>query len=164
MIRTKSHILPALLACGLAMTHASAQLPNLTEQLAPCLSDDTVMVARIDVPRVDVEALARMAVEAAGDGVNSDRAAVQRQSQWWQQHVTRFKEAGGESLFVLVNPSDVLLAVPGTPRLDEPAMKAWFDALAGRTMATFQKGGLLVATRPWTLQRRRTSRRQGRPN
>jgi len=58
MARTKTHILIALLACGLATPIASAQSPDLARLLAPCLSPNTVMVAKIDVTRIDIEAFA----------------------------------------------------------------------------------------------------------
>jgi prepilin-type processing-associated H-X9-DG protein len=149
MIRTQTHVLLALLACGLAAPLAAAQSPELARLLAPCLGADTVMVAKIDGTRIDVEVLARMAIETAASSMNSDQletlsAAVQRQSRAWQQHIARFKKAGGESLYVVCNPSDMLLAVPVTPRLDESAMKAWFDSLDLWRMASTRKGRLLI--------------------
>jgi hypothetical protein len=160
MARTKTHILLALLACGLATPIASAQSPAPAHLLAPCLSADTVMVAKIDVTRIDIEALAKMAVETAASKMNNDqldqlKAAVQRQRGPWQRRIAQFKEAGGKSLYVVCNLSDMLLAVPRTSRLNESAMKTWFDSLDRRSMAYARKDGLLVAARPWVIEHRK---------
>ena len=161
MTRTKTHILLALLVCGLATSITSAQFPDLAPLLAPCLSADTVTVVKIDVTRIDIEAIAKMAIETAASRMNDDqlaqlKAAVQRQSKHWQQRIAQFREAGGESLYVVLNLSDMLLAVPRTARLNESAMKAWFDNLDRRSMACVRKDGLLVAARPWAIDRRKT--------
>ncbi len=159
MIRIPTHIFLAMLACGLATPLASAQSSDLAEQLAPCLSAETVLVARIDVSGIDVEAVARMAVETAAKRMSRDqveqlRAAIDRHTRSWQQRVAQFKEAGGESLFLILNLSDMFLAVPRTSRLDEAAMKAWFGRLEGRSLTCREEDGLLVAAPRWVFERR----------
>ena len=160
MIRMRTHIFLALLACGLATPLAAAQSPDLAEQLAPCLSAETVLVARLDVARLDIEAVARMAIETAASTMSRDqvdqlKAAIDRHRRSWQQRATQFKEAGGESLFLILNLSEMYLAVPRTSRLDEAAIKAWFEGLEGQSLNCRRKDGLLVAAHSWVFERRK---------
>ncbi len=160
MTRIGKSIILVLFACGWAAPQAPAQSANLARQLAPVISPDTLAVVKIDMTRIDVDALAQMAVETSVAGMNTQQMerlgdAVQRQSQAWRRHIARFEEAGGKSLFIIVNQTDILLAVPLTSSLDEPAMKAWFDSLDDRSMVSARKGELLVAARPWILNQRK---------
>ncbi len=160
MLRNKICAILTVVALGLTASTTMGQTEDLARLLAPCLAEDTVAVVRIDAGRIDVDAIAKMAIDTASAAMDASqteqvKGIVQRLGQTWKQRLMQFSAAGGEHLYVVCNLSDLLLAVPATARLNESAMKSWMDGLGAGSLAYARKDGLLIAAPPWAMERRK---------
>lgn len=160
MIRNRTRAILTLVAMGLTASTTMGQTEDVARLLAPCIAEDTLAVVRIDVGPIDMDAIARMAVDTASGAMDASQTEkvediVQRLVQTGKQHLAQFAAAGGERLYIVCNLSDLLLVVPATTRLDESAMKSWLDGLAGGSLAYVRKDGLLIAAPAWAIERRK---------
>ncbi len=159
MLRNRICAILTVVALGLTAS-TTGQTEDLARLLAPCIAEDTVAVVSIDAGRIDVDAIAKMAVDTASAAMDASQAQqlkdiVQRLGQTWKQRFTQFSAAGGEHLYIVCNLSDLLLAIPATARLNESAMKAWMDGLGVGPLAYARKDGLLIAAPAWAMERRK---------
>ncbi len=159
MVRYKTHACFALVLLGLIVPAASGQSRNIGRLPAPCIGEQTLAVARIDMARVDIDALGRMAVETAAGAMDAEQVGliediIGHLAQTWKPRVAQFTAAGGETLFIVLSTEQMLLAVPITSRLDEAAMRSWFDSVWNNAAASaVRKDGLLIAGSPWVMKR-----------
>ncbi len=169
MVHHKVYTLLAFALLGSIVPVVAGQNQDVGRLLAPCVGEQTLAVVRIDMARIDVDALGRMAVETAAGAMNTEQVGqvkdiVAQVTQTWKPRVTQFKSAGGETLFVVVSTEDVLLAVPTTSRLDQTAMENWCSTIwGGATITTKARDGLLVAGPTWTMERWETRAPAARP-
>lgn len=159
MLRNRICAILTVIALGLTAS-TTGQTEDLARLLAPCIAEDTVAVVSIDAGRIDVDAIAKMVIDTASSTMDASQAQqlkdiVQRLGQTWRQRLTQFSAAGGERLYIVCNLGDLLLAVPATARLNEPAMKAWMDGLEAGPLAYARRDGLLIAAPAWAMERRK---------
>jgi prepilin-type processing-associated H-X9-DG protein len=159
MVHHKTHAFLALAFLGSIVPTVAGQSQDIGRLLAPCVGEQTLAVARIDMARVDIDALSQMAIETAAGAMNTEQIGQVKEivghvAETWKPRVAQFKSAGGETLFIILSTEDMLLAVPTAARLDEAAMKNWFNtAWNGTPTSTVRKDGLLVAAPEWTIKR-----------
>ncbi|MBN1362894.1 MAG: hypothetical protein JW993_20010 [Sedimentisphaerales bacterium] len=159
MVHHKAHALLTFVLLGSIVSTVAAQNQDLGRLLAPCVGEQTLAVAQIDVTSVNVDALGQMAIETAAGTMKAEQVSQVKEivadlAQTWKPRIAQFRSAGGETLFVVLSTEEVLLAVPVTARLDEAAMKAWFGAAwNGKPTTVVRKDGLLVAAPTWTMER-----------
>ncbi len=158
MVHHKTHAFFAFVLLGLIVPAVAGQNQDIG-RLAPCVGEQTLAVVRIDMTRVDIDALSQMAVETAASTMNAEqigqvKGIVGHLAQTWKPRVAQFRATGGQTLSIILSTEDMLLAVPTTARLDEAAMKDWFNTIwNGTKTSAVRKDGLLVAGPEWTIQR-----------
>jgi hypothetical protein len=150
MIRHRSHAIVILTVLGLVAPVVSGQGRDLSGLLAPCVNEQTLAIAQIDVGGVNVDAILDWVVETAPRSMDSQQVkeVTKRWRPLWEQRVARFQAAGGQTLYIAWGLDDPLLAVPVTNRLKEPAMTDWLKETwqafcSGRTTSV-RKDGLLI--------------------
>ncbi|NLT75638.1 MAG: hypothetical protein GXX98_03875, partial [Planctomycetes bacterium] len=160
MIRNRTRAILTLIALGLTASTSMGQTEDVARLLAPCIADDTLAVVRIDVGRIDLDAVAKMALDTASAAMDAPqteqvKGIAQHLAQTGKPQLTQFAAAGGERLYVVCNLSDLLLVVPVTTRLNESAMKTWMDGLGSGSLAYARKDGLLIGAPAWAIERRK---------
>lgn len=160
MLRHRTRAILTLVALGLTASTTMGQTEDLARLLAPCLADDTLAVVRIDVGRIDVDVIAKTAIDTASAAMDASqteqvKGIAQRLAQTGKPQLARFTAAGGERLYIVCNLSDLLLVVPVTTRLNESAMKTWMDGLGSGSLAYARKDGLLIGAPAWVIERRK---------
>ena len=96
---------------------------------APFIDEHTLVVARVDVSRVDVETALKLAGAIAGEGDEVGAAADAVRGS-----VKRFLEAGGRNVFVTYGPGDF----PHLPCLIAPAPEAADQAVGDQLVGLFK--------------------------
>src|SRR5689334_14582749 len=101
-----------LLAALLVAAPAAAQAPaDVAKTAAPFIGEHTMVVARVDVTRVDVDAVVKLAALLSGEGDEIREAANAVRG-----HVKKFTAAGGTDVLVTYGPGDF----PNLPALIAP--------------------------------------------
>ena len=161
-----------MIATGFALITAvlvTAQVPDAAARakaIAPFVDEQTILVARIDVTRVDVEHIVGRLKKLMRDPQEPDRPDPQldrrlaEMRQGLEQWITGFTKAGGRDYYV-VSPMDlfpaIVVVVPLAPAADAEALskllgvrKQVASAPAGRNGPPFRPevarrvGGMLV--------------------
>lgn len=151
MFRNKAHAIFALVVFGLIVPTAMGQTKDLSQLLAPCVSEQTLAIVQINVTRIDADALCDWVIETAPGTMNTQQVeeVTKRWRPIWKQRLARFQAAGGESLYIIWSLGDTILAVPTTNRLNESVMKNWLDdtwkAIFSGPTTHVRKEGLLIA-------------------
>jgi prepilin-type processing-associated H-X9-DG protein len=125
-------IIVTVLSAGLP-AFAQTQAMNLSQSLAPCVDAQTFAVVRIDLSRVDADALFDLAAQAAAKYVDADQIATLRNKsggprQAMKQRIDAFKAASGQVIYMMWSTNDLpgfILAVPATEKTNQPALKDW---------------------------------------
>jgi prepilin-type processing-associated H-X9-DG protein len=139
MARNRIHAFAAIVLMVLwAALPALAQerATSTSQSLAPCVDEQTFAVVRIDLARVDTDALFDLAAQAAAKYVDTSQVETLKNKsggprQAMKQKVDAFKAAGGETLYVIWSTNDLpgfVLAVPVTEKTNQPALKDWVEA------------------------------------
>jgi len=118
------------------------------QTIAPFVDEQTVLVVRADVPRLDLDTLLQRAEQITG-GAIGDREGRNR----FTQARAKFIEAGGKEVFVVVNladgPHEFLAVVPGPAGANkELLMEILKDVGDGKR---FEKGGVILMGSPKAL-------------
>jgi len=150
MVRNKTHAILALVVFSLIVPMATGQPQDLSQLLAPCVSEQTLAIVQIDITRVNVDAVCDRIIATAPATMDT-RQVKEVTKRWrpiWKQRLAQFKAAGGERLYIVWDLGGMLLAVPTTTRLNESAMKAWLettwkDFFSGSTTHVRREGLLL---------------------
>lgn len=147
-----------LAAPGFAETPAEAR----AKMVAPFLDAQTIAVVRVDVSKVDPEALAKRVAGLA----KLDEAEVVRQAKLLAALKKQFTDAGGKEIYLVVSladlPESTLIVVPLAVGKDEKPLDALFR-LAG--MAGLERRGDAVGIgTEATLKRLRDLKPDPRPD
>ncbi len=142
-ICTAAGIIVTVLGAGLP-AFAQAQAPNVSQSIAPCVDAQTFAVVRIDLSRVDTDALFDTAAQAAAKYVGADQIATLKNKsggprQAMKQRIDAFKAAGGQTIYMMWSTNDLpefVLAVPATEKTNQSALKDWVAA----TLDSFRYG------------------------
>ncbi len=133
-----------------------AQQEDVSQLLSPLIDEHTCVILRIDLTRVDLDALYATAQQLQHPSENitpspQDEAELQRMKQWLSQFTT----AGGTTVYVLwgtANPLDILVAVPVAPQtnaltlnsfITEVLSDSWTD---GQIKLTHKNNLILAGT------------------
>jgi prepilin-type processing-associated H-X9-DG protein len=127
-------VLAILAACP--PVSAWGQATSLSQFLAPCIDPQTFAVIRIDLSRVDVDALFDLAAQASAKYINLDQLdALKNKSggprQAMQQRIDEFKAAGGKTIYLVWSTADLpgfLTAIPAAGA-NPTGLKDWVDAV-----------------------------------
>lgn len=169
MVRGTSHAIVILIGLGSVAATATGQSNEASRLLAPCLSEQTLAVATIDLTSVDVDAVVDWIVETAPSTM--DTKEVEEVTGRWRlkgkERLGFFRTAGAERLFVVWDVSDALLVVPITNRVNEEAMKSCLSGaredLFGGEATCVHKEGLLIAGSSVMMDRWQSAAAQVRP-
>ena len=131
-ICTFAAIIITVLSSGLP-AFAQTQATNLSQSLAPCIDAQTFAVVRIDLSRVDTDALFDLAAQAAAKYVDAQQIATLKNKaggprQAMRQRVDAFKAAGGQVIYIMWSTNDLpefVFAVPVTEKTNQSAVKDW---------------------------------------
>ncbi|MBN1846936.1 MAG: hypothetical protein JW810_14715 [Sedimentisphaerales bacterium] len=180
MKRYTAIILTGLLL-GAAAPAATGQAPSTPAQyaqtIAPFVDDQTFAVARLDVSRVDIEAIFQKLWGFLPDPSDSDAAlpedvtvalqTAQLLVAQWQQV---FVQAGGRDIYGVYSMNDVpyfFVAVPLSAQANVPMIKSWLATVAKACdIGPFGQeriGDVLVAGRKETVERVRSLTAANRP-
>lgn len=128
---------------GLVVTILSAALPgfaqgqaSISQSLAPCVDQQTFAVVRIDLSRVDTDALFDLAAQAATKYVDAGQIATLKNKaggprQAMRQRIDAFKAAGGNVVYLIWSTNDLprfLVALPVTDKTNPSALAEWVGA------------------------------------
>jgi hypothetical protein len=122
----------------LISTSAFAQLPgepfSFAKTATPFIDEHTLVVVRVDVSRVDVDTVLKLALPIVGDGQDAGEM-VQAVKKW----VKEFTQLGGKDLFFTYGAADF----PNVPCLIAPApeKEAARKAMAEKLIAVFAHAG-----------------------
>lgn len=168
MFRNRIHILSGLVLVALSagpVGLALGQATSLSQSLAPCVDEQTFAVVRIDLSRVDPDAFFQTAAQAASKYLDANQLAELRNPtgesrQAMKKRVEAFKAAGGETLYVLWNTTDLpafLVAIPTTGKTDAAALKDWVNGLLRdhgvSEFSQARKGNFLLFGPPQGIER-----------
>jgi hypothetical protein len=117
-------------------TFAQGQATPTSQSLAPCVDAQTFAVVRIDLSRVDTDALFDLAAQAAAKYVDAGQIATLKNKsggprQAMKQRIDAFKAAGGQVIYVAWSTNDLpefVLALPVTEKANPSALKDWIGA------------------------------------
>jgi len=131
-ICTLAGIIVTVLSAGLP-AFAQAQATNVSQSLAPCVDEQTFAVVRIDLSRVDTDALFDLAAQAAAKYVDAGQIATLKNKsggprQAMKQRIDAFKAAGGQVIYIMWSTNDLpafVFAVPVTEKTNQSAVKDW---------------------------------------
>jgi Protein of unknown function (DUF1559) len=113
-----------------AAAPAFAQPPaRETPNYAPFIDEHTLVVARVDVSRVDVETVLKLAAAVVGEGDEVGEAADAVRAS-----VKQFLQAGGRDVFVTYGPGDF----PNLPCLIAPAPEGAHKAVGDQLVGLFK--------------------------
>jgi hypothetical protein len=131
----------ALLAAGTAMAGEQFDPAARAKTVAPFIDEQTVLIARVDVSRLEVDPLVDKAVELVREVVPEARAELDRFREEEQQTRAQlkklqaaFRQAGGREVYLLFSVADVdfhrepspFLILPLGNRADEKTLAAMF--------------------------------------
>ena len=105
----------------------------MSQSLAPCVDAQTFAVMRIDLSRLDTDALFDLAAQAATKYLDAGQIATLKNKsggprQAMRQRIDAFKAAGGQVIYVVWSTNDLpgfILAVPVTEKTNQSAVKDW---------------------------------------
>lgn len=131
-ICTVAGIIVAVLSAGLPAL-AQTQATNISQSLAPCVDAQTFAVVRIDLSRVDTDALFDLAVQSAAKYVTADQVAALKNKaggprQAMRQRLDAFKAAGDQVIYMMWSTNDLpdfIFALPMTAKTNQSALKDW---------------------------------------
>lgn len=116
---------------------ASAQAQPLSQLLSPCITDQTLAVIKLDITRLDVDALfARISEVAAGlvpaEHIEHNKTLLEKRRHLGQTQVAALQAAGVKRLYMTLSPHNKGMALFAVPlqQVDESALKVWIDALS----------------------------------
>ena len=161
-IQTSGLFLLALLAAGTAVAGEQFDPAARAKTIAPFIDEQTVLIARVDLSRLEVDPLVDKAVELISDVVPEARAELDRFREEEQQARAQmrklqaaFRQAGGKEVYLLLSLADIsfrndpvpFLIVPLGESADEKALAALFRQT---DLGVQQRLGnvLFVGTRP----------------
>jgi len=140
-IQTSGLFLLALLAAGTAVAGEQFDPAARAKTVAPFIDEQTVLISRVDVSRLEVDPLVDKAVELIRDIVPEARADLDRFREEEQQARAQmkklqaaFRQAGGKEVYLLFSVADVdfhretvpFLIVPLGEGADEKTLAAMF--------------------------------------
>lgn len=128
----------ALLVASVWFTAFGSRIATSAEAIEPYIDDRTILVAQLDLDRIDLDATRKWVDEAAHNAAADapDKGRVARQdlekiAAW----VGQFRRAGGKSLYAVVSFADVgstiFYMAPIEPGADARALSAALTPLAG---------------------------------
>jgi Protein of unknown function (DUF1559) len=123
----------ALVLAAPAFAQPPGAKPAFAEVAAPFIDEHTLIVARADVSRIDLDTLLKLFVAVAGEDATEE--AVPAVKMW----VRSFVNSGGRDLFFTYGPGDF----PNLPALivPAPADRKARDTLGGLVQAVFKEQG-----------------------
>jgi prepilin-type processing-associated H-X9-DG protein len=154
-----------LIASAAWSPFTQGQTPPLSQYLAPCVDEQTFVVVRVNLTRVDVDALFDTAAQAAAKCADADQIALLRDKsagprQTVTQRINEFKAAGGETLYIVWSTNDLpgfLAVVPTTAKANQAGLNNWVNAvvkdLIRGDMKQVKKGNFLLVGPQPTVER-----------
>src|SRR3954454_20545184 len=115
----------ALVVAAPAFAQPAREAPNY----APFIDEHTLVIARVDVSRVDVETVLKLAAAVLGEGDEVGEAADAVRAS-----VKQFLKAGGRDVFVTYGPGDF----PHLPCLIAPAPEGAHKAIGDQFVGLFK--------------------------
>jgi hypothetical protein len=123
----------SLMVCGCLLFGTCAVSASSLASLGPCLNEQTVALVRLEVQRVDVDALVDLIEVVLGKhGGELVLQQAQGDLENFRKHVGQsiqnLKAAGGQELYAIFNLMDLprfVIAVPIPPAADREAMLQW---------------------------------------
>jgi prepilin-type processing-associated H-X9-DG protein len=130
-----SIVLMALAAWSPAFVQG--QTPSLSQYLAPCVDEQTFVVIRVNLARVDADALFDTAAQAAAKCADADQIAAFKDKstgprQTVKQRLDEFKAAGGETLYLVWSTNDLpdfLAVIPTAAKANQAGLNTWINAV-----------------------------------
>jgi prepilin-type processing-associated H-X9-DG protein len=130
-----SIVLMALAAWSPAFVQG--QTPSLSQYLAPCVDEQTFVVIRVNLARVDADALFDTAAQAAAKCADADQIAALKDKstgprQTVKQRLDEFKAAGGETLYLVWSTNDLpdfLAVIPTAAKANQAGLNTWINAV-----------------------------------
>lgn len=171
MVRNRAYAFVGMVVLGLAVPSAPGQMANPSRLLTPYVDEQTVAVVRIDVPRVDVDALFEIVMESflrseETASTQARKVASQEAQQFLNQRVTQFKAAGGRIIYAMwntANIADPVFAVPITPGANESALAEWMDTAFKGCYRQIRTGSMILASSEQAAARWQENRSASRP-
>jgi hypothetical protein len=158
---TRCWMVLSALTLGLPLWAASPQ-DEIRKVLSACGDDQTAVLARADLTRIDVDAAFDLAEQSLSRVLDPETAA--RVHAAWQgprqrihQRIDRLKAAGAGAIYGIWGPQDMsqyVLAVPVTPGANETALtqavaKDWVT----EGLTQVNKAGVIVVATPSIVER-----------